>query len=90
MQRIEAKSTDMCEHACCVLNSNFHVTAKGRAMLLAELGDTLTIGFIRVFCVWIIFLVLAKKFLASNPEVKDAAKKAASAKATKLIKKWLK
>jgi len=47
------------------------------------------------FFAWTIFLVvianlLAKKFFAANPEVKDAAKKAATAKALQLISRFLK
>jgi hypothetical protein len=43
---------------------------------------------------WVIIAVVfyswaAKKFVANNPGVKDAAKKAASKKAISLISKWL-
>jgi hypothetical protein len=51
---------------------------------------------IRDNCImWLIIVIafyswVAKKYVANNPGVKDAAKKAASKKAISLISKWLK
>jgi hypothetical protein len=44
---------------------------------------------------WLIIAIVfyswaAKKYIANNPEVKNAAKKAAGKKAISLISKWLK
>jgi len=55
-------------------------------MLLASwLGDQFGMGTLWMMIVIAVAIQMAKKFGSANPEVKDAAKKAASAKAIQLI-----
>jgi hypothetical protein len=58
-------------------------------MTLATFQDTLSTGFIWLLIVVGFYSWAAKKYVANNPEVKDAAKKAASKKVISLISKWL-
>jgi len=58
-------------------------------MILADLQQTLGNGLFTVLIVVAFYSWLAKKFLAKNPNVKDAAQKAASDKIISLIGKWL-
>jgi len=49
-------------------------------------------GQVMMFLCFIVVMLIhaGNKFLASNPDVKDVAKKAAAKKAMSLIAKWLK
>lgn len=49
-------------------------------------GETL---FFMAIMFWVV-VIYANKYLSSNPEVKDMAKKAAAKKAMNIIAKWLK
>jgi hypothetical protein len=58
-------------------------------MVLATFEDAVSTCF-----VWMLIIIglctwAAKAFFANNPDVKDVAKKAASAKMISLINKWL-
>jgi hypothetical protein len=60
-------------------------------MLLASwLGDQLGNGFLLMMIIIAVAIQLGKKFGNANPEVKDAAKKLAAAKAIGLLTRFLK
>ena len=60
-------------------------------MLLASwLGDQFGNGILLMMIFIAVAIQLAKKFGNANPEVKDAAKKVASAKAIELLNRFLK
>ena len=59
-------------------------------MMLADIQQTLGNGFVTVVMVLGFYMWVAKKFMASNPNVKNAAQKAASDKIIGLIGKWVK
>lgn len=48
--------------------------------------DQFLFFFVLALCYW---MYLGKKYLASNPSVKSAAKQAVASKAVSLIAKWL-
>jgi hypothetical protein len=58
-------------------------------MVIADFHEMLSTGFMWLFIVVGFYSWAAKKYVANNPEVKDAAKKAASKKLISLIGKWL-
>jgi hypothetical protein len=58
-------------------------------MILANFHDMVSTGFMWLIIVVGFYSWAAKKYVANNPEVKNAAKKAASKKVMSLISKWL-
>ncbi len=52
--------------------------------------DQIVLGFAWMVLFLAVLIMCARKFANANPEIKDAAKKAAAAKATQLIDRFLK